>query len=661
MTRWGSAVAEWGPAMTRWECQVVTISLVPRRIFFRNPDRANVQLSSDGTQLAWTEPVAGIQNVFVAPVNDLARSRQITHERQRSISGYLWAYSNRHLVILRDGDGSENYRCASVDLDTGREVVLVDQEGVRSFVWRASRHYPTEMLLGLNARDRRHFDLVRFDITTGASRTVFANPGYSGLVMDEALAVRLAVRVRPDGSVEILEVAADGTTSPFLEVPHEDVITTDIWRYSRDGRSLFLRDSRGRDTAALIERDVTTGEARVLAEDPEADIVGAWWDPRTSRPVAARAEASRRRWHLIDPAVRDDLDFLHARIGDAELGIVSQDLAMQRAVIFAGRSDAAAEYFLYDRGDRTLRPLFKARSDLESVPLRPMEPVVIQARDGLALPSYLTLPHHDFHDGPFVLAVHGGPYGRDSWGYNGLHQWLANRGYGVLSVNFRGSTGFGKSFIRAADHEWAGRMQDDLLDAAAWAVKQGFADPARICLFGGSYGGYAALVAATQTPETFACIVDVFGPSNLVTLMRAIPPYWETWFALFRRRLADPETEEGRAWLMQRSPITRADRITRPLLIIQGMNDVRVKPQESEQIVEALRRRGTAVTYATFADEGHGFVREENRMAFSAVMEAFLGRYLGGRVEPVGDAFEGSTIRFETGAELIPGLPAQIG
>ena len=632
--------------------------VIPRRTFFRNPDRANVQLSSDGMQVAWTEPVAGVQNVFVAPVNDLARARQVTHETQRSISGYLWAYTNHHLVILRDPAGSENYRCASVDLDTGREVALVEQEGVRSFVWRASRDYPTEMLLGVNARDRRHFDVVRFDITTGASRLVFENPGYSGLVMDETLAVRLAVRVRPDGSVEVLEIAADGTTSLFMDVAHEDVITTDIWGYSRDGHSLFLRDSRGRDTAALVEHDVRTGETRVLAEDPEADIVGAWWDPRTVRPVAARAEASRRRWHPIDPAVRDDLDFLHARIGDAELGIISQDLAMQRLVIFAGRSDAAAEFLLYDRKARTLQLLFKARSDLDDIPLRKMQPVTIQARDGLVLPSYLTLPHDDFRNGPFVLVVHGGPYARDTWSYNGLHQWLANRGYGVLSVNFRGSTGFGKSFIRAADQEWAGRMQDDLLDAAEWAVAQGYADPARIGFFGGSYGGYAALVAATQTPETFACMVDVFGPSNLVTLLLAIPPYWQTWFALFRRRLADPETEDGRAWLMQRSPITRAERITRPLLIIQGMNDVRVKPQESEQIVNALQQRDVPVTYATFADEGHGFVREENRMAFSAVMEAFLGRYLGGCVEPVGDAFDGSTIKFETGAELIPVLPA---
>jgi len=633
------------------------VPLVPRRTFFRNPDRANVQLSSDGTQLAWTEPVAGIQNVFVAPLNDIGQARQVTWETRRSISSYLWAYTDRHLVVLRDSDGDENYRGHSVDLDTGQELALTEQPGVRSFIWRASSDYPTEMLFGVNACDRRHFDVVRIDVTTGESRLVFENSGYSGLLIDDRLTVRLAVRVRDDGSVEVLQVERDGGTAPFLEIPHEDVFTTSVWRFSRDGRSLFLQDSRRRDTAALIERDLQTGETRVLAEDSEADIVGAWWDPRTLRPLAAVALPSRKRWHLIDPAVGEDLDFLHAGIGDAELSIVSQDLAMRRLVIFVTRSDDAGEFLLYDRDARVMRPLFKARSDLDGVPLRPMRSVTIPARDGLMLPSYLTLSYGDFRNGPVVMVIHGGPYARDVWGYNGMHQWLANRGYAVLSVNFRGSTGFGKAFIGAADQQWGGQMQDDLSDAAAWAVTQGYADPARIGFCGGSYGGYAALVAATQTPETFACIIDMFGPSNLVTLMQAIPPYWQTWFALFRRRLAAPETDEGRAWLMARSPITRAERIVRPLLIGQGMNDVRVKPQESEQIVNVLQQRGTPVTYVTFSDEGHGFVREENRLAFTAVMEAFLARHLGGNVEPVGDAFAGSTIRFEAGQELIPGLP----
>jgi dipeptidyl aminopeptidase/acylaminoacyl peptidase len=634
------------------------MSLVPRRTFFREPDRANVQLSSDGQQLAWTEPVAGIQNVFVAPIDDLAHARQVTHETNRSIAGFLWAYTDRHVVILRDRDGSENHQCFSVDIATGRELALIEQPGVRSFIWRASREHPTEMLFGVNARDRRHFDVVRVDITTGASRVVFENPGYSGLVFDESLTVRLANKVRADGGMEIMDIAPDGGATLLMDVPHEDVFTTTPWRYSRDGQSLFMQDSRGRDTAALIERDVSTGATNVLAEDTDADIIGAWWDPRTLRPLAAVANSARQRRQSIDPEAREDLDFLTAQIGDAEFWFLNADLAMRRVAIVVVRSDAAVEFMLFDREARSLTSLFKGRSDLDDVPLRRMLPVTITARDGLALPSYLTLPNDAFRNGPLVMAIHGGPYARDSWGYNGMHQWLANRGYAVLSVNFRGSTGFGKAFVCAADQEWGGRMQDDLIDATAWAVTRGYADPARIGFYGASYGGYAALVAAIQTPETFACIVDAFGPSNLVTLLQAIPVYWETWFAAWRRRLASPDTEDGRAWLMARSPITRADRIVRPLLIVQGMNDVRVKPQESEQIVAALRNRDIPVTYATFGDEGHGFVREPNRLAFSAVMEAFLAQHLGGAVEPVGDAFNGSSIQFVAGRDLIPGLSA---
>jgi len=257
--------------------------------------------------------------------------------------------------------------------------------------------------------------------------------------------------VRPDGSAEVLDLSRDNGSTLFLDIPVEDVFTTSVWRFSRDGRSLFLQNSCGRDKAALMERDLQTGETRVLAENPAADIVGAWWDPRTSRPLAAVALANRQCWHVIDPTVREDIDFLRNRTGDAELNIVSQDLAMERLVVLAARSDAAGEYLLYDRKARDLRPLFKTRSDLEGISLRPMRSVAIGARDGLTLPSYLTLPHEDFRNGPLVMVIHGGPYARDVWGYNGMHQWLADRGYAVLSVNFRGSTGFGKAFINAAD------------------------------------------------------------------------------------------------------------------------------------------------------------------------------------------------------------------
>ena len=313
-----------------------------------------------------------------------------------------------------------------------------------------------------------------------------------------------------------------------------------------------------------MEIDLATRESRVLAEDPEADITAAIYEPGAIRPYAATSIAARKRWHLIDPGYAFDLDRLRAGQGDGDFYIESQSSEHGRIVAGYYRSDAADEFRLYDRDKRSLTPLFKSRADLNGVSLRPMEPIVIPASDGVSLPSYLTLPKDGAKTGPLVLAIHGGPNDRDLWEYSEVHQWLASRGYGVLSVNYRGSTGFGKHYVNIADQGWGGRMQDDLTDAAAWAVAQGYADPKRIGFFGASYGGYAALTAATKTPDTFACIIDLFGPSNLVTMMRSFPSYW-SWLSTWKRRLADPETEEGREWLTERSPLTHADRIASPL------------------------------------------------------------------------------------------------
>jgi dipeptidyl aminopeptidase/acylaminoacyl peptidase len=288
-----------------------------------------------------------------------------------------------------------------------------------------------------------------------------------------------------------------------------------------------------------------------------------------------------------------------------------------------------------------------------------MQPVVIPARDGLSLQGYLTMPAPEPGSAakvPLVLVIHGGPYLRDNWGFNGTHQWLASRGYAVLSINYRGSTGFGKAFVAAADREWGGKMHDDLIDGVNWAVSRGFADPKRVGFYGGSYGGYSALMAATKTPDVFACIVDLFGISNLLTFMDTIPPYWGPWISVWKNRIADPATEAGRAFLRERSPLTHIDRVSKPILIAQGMQDVRVVAAESEQMVTALKTRGVPVTYVTFPDEGHGFVRPENRLAFFAVADAFLAKHLGGRYQPVGEDFAGSTLKVEIGGELVPGL-----
>jgi dipeptidyl aminopeptidase/acylaminoacyl peptidase len=401
---------------------------------------------------------------------------------------------------------------------------------------------------------------------------------------------------------------------------------------------------------------MATQQATVLAADDDADIVRVAFVKR--RPVAAMAMTGRVRWHAIDPTF-DKILLALAAHEKGDLYLLNFTERGRQAVAYYEHDAASGDYALLDRGAGTVRHLYAQHKALDHVPLRRLQPVTFAARDGLQLNGYLTRPEDTQAAGkpPLVLVIHGGPYARDQWGFNPTHQWLANRGYAALSINYRGSTGFGKAFVTAAVHEWGGKMHDDLIDGLDWAIAQGFGNPDRVGFFGGSYGGYSALMAATKTPEKFSCIVDLFGISNLMTFMATIPPYWTPWFRVWKIRLGDPDTEEGRALLAGRSPLNHLERASKPILIAQGLQDVRVVAAESEQMVTALRKRDVPVTYVTFADEGHGFVRPENRLAFYAVAEAFLAKHLGGRAQPVGDDFTGSSIQIPTGRDLVPGLP----
>lgn len=623
------------------------LTLLPRRVAFRDPERTCVTLSHDGRRLAWLQSQNGVLNVVVAPVNDVTRTKQITFETSRSVLPVLiWARTGRHVVIFREQQGDENYRAFSVPVETGVEVPLTQGNGVRGLYAGYLVDSPDHLLFSVNARDARYFDLIQVNVVTGGGTSLFENQGFSALYVDRWAVVQFAERVREDGSAEILRRQPDASWTPFLEIPVEDVLTTRWERLSADGRSAFVLDSRGRDKTALVEIDLSSRRETVLAEDAEADISSTIYHPDTDRPLAATAVAARKRWHVVDDTFRSDLEALLRDAGDADVEIVDLSSGARRILVFLNRSDDAGEFRLYGCEGRATA-LFKDRDDLTDVSLRPMQSVSIVARDGLTLPSYLTLPLDHARRGPLVIAVHGGPYDRDLWGYSAVHQWLASRGYAVLSINFRGSTGFGKAFVNSASQEWGGRMQDDLVDGATWAIRQGYADPTRIGMFGVSYGGYAAQMAAARAPDTFACFVSAFGPSDLASFMAEIPPYWHTWFATIRSRLADPSTPEGAAWLAERSPLTHVDRMVRPMLLVRGLRDARVSAAHSEKLARALRARNVPVTLVTFEDEGHYFTRQENRIAFSAVMEEFLAHHLAGAAEPRSDAFVNSSIRVD--------------
>ncbi len=597
-----------------------------------------------------------MRNLFVAPIDAPQSAHPVTHASERDIGGeYHWAHNNRQLIFFQDREGDENWRASSVDIATGVTVLLTPERGVLSFVQEIDRNFPDEALIGHNERDKRYFDLFRVNLVSGKSELFFRNFNFAQLMTDARFRLRLGCRFAADGTCEVFERTERGAWELFTTVPIGDIDSTNFLDFSRDGRTLYLLDTRGRDKAALFAMDMATRQQKLLAADDEADIVDVSFTER--RPVAAMAMKARARWHAVDGDAAQDLALLR-KYGAGDIAFDSRSQDDRTVAAYFERDTASGEYVLIERAKGAVRHLYTQRPKLADVKLHPFEPVTVTARDGLKLQAYLTRP--DTAAGakpPLVLVIHGGPYARDWWGFNATHQWLADRGYAALSVNYRGSTGFGKAFVAAADHEWGGRMHDDLIDTLDWALANGLADPKRVGFLGGSYGGYSALIAATKTPDRFTCIVDLFGVSNLLTFMATIPPYWGPWFSVWKNRLADPATEAGRAFLADRSPLTHIDRAEKPILIAQGLQDVRVVRAESEQMVAALQKKGVPVTYITFADEGHGFVRPENRLACNAVIEAFLAKHLGGRCEPVGADFAGSSIKIEAGGELVPGLP----
>ena len=661
----------------------LNVPLIPRETFFGNPDKISPKISPDGNQLAFLAPVDGVLNVWVGPIDKMSAARPITRDEHRGIRSFFWAYTSQQILYTQDVDGDENWNVYCIDLATDDIRNLTPQpqqetdvEGdptgrvrVRAEIESVSHRYPEEILIGLNKRDPRFHDVYRVNILTGQRELVQINPGYRGFVFDEEYRLRFASKYSENGNLVYYQPSADNEDptavawETFLDIPKDDTATTHLLGFDKTGERLYMADSRGRDTAALISLDLQSGEIQLIAEDPRTDVGAIKSHPTENTIQAVTFYYEKRQRKYFDAEVEKDLKLAsEGSRGDA--GIASWSMDDRRWIVADMADDGPIRYFHFDRDTKKREFLFVHRRDLEGLQLAQMHPVVIEARDGLKLVSYLTLPVKADMNGdarpdepvPTVLLVHGGPWSRDRWGYDGQHQLLANRGYAVLTVNFRGSTGFGKNFQNVAKRQWSGTMHEDLVDAVDWAVKEGIAQKDNIAIMGGSYGGYATLVGLTFTPDVFACGVDIVGPSSLITLIESIPPYWESFRQQLIERVGDIGTEEGRTDLKARSPLYHSQQIQRPLLIGQGKNDPRVKEAEAEQMVKALADMDVPCTYVLFPDEGHGFARPENRLAFYAVTEHFLARYLGGRAEKIGDAFEGSSITIPAGLEDLPGI-----
>ena len=614
----------------------MSVELVPRHLLFGNPDKTMGTVSPDGSRIAFLAPVDGVLNVWVGDASG-ANAAPVTDDRDRGIRSYFWAHDSRHLLYVQDQGGDENWRLYSVNLPTGTVTDLTPFDGVRAQPIALSQRRPTEMLVGLNRDDPAYHDVYHVDLESGRLDLVRSNPGFAGpsenaWIADEDLEIRAAVRPTSDGSGYELCVPEGEDWRVIQTFDYEDALTSSTLAVSGDGTRLYMLSSKGVNAGRLVRLDLATGAEEVIAEDPNYDVGDVVLHPKTRHPQIVGFVRDRLEHVVLDPDVAEDFAAVQA-IGPGEVHIQSADDEDRRWVVSLVIDDGPARTYLFDRGDKSATLLFEDRPDLINYELAAMEPFSFQARDGLTIHGYLSFPPGVERDNlPTVLNVHGGPWLRDVWGFDPEPQWLANRGYLCVQVNFRGSTGYGKDFTNAGDREWGAKMHDDLIDAVDWVVGEGYANRDKVCIYGGSYGGYAALVGATFTPAVFSCAIDIVGPSNLKTLLESVPPYWVAMLEQFKRRVGNPATEEEFLW--SRSPLSRAGDIQVPLLIAQGANDPRVKQAESEQIVAVLKEKGIDHTYMLFPDEGHGFAKPENRLKFYAAAEAFLAEHLGGRAEP---------------------------
>jgi len=614
-------------------CGSSGVELIPRTVLVGNPEKMMARLSPDGVRMAYIAPVDDVLNVWVRTIGE-NDDRVVTHDDNRGIFRYFWAHDNKHVMYLQDKDGDENWRLYAVDLSTDEERDLTPYDNVQVRIADISKHHPNTIIITMNKQDERLHDVYRLDLESGELTLVARNPGnIIGWMTDADFAVRGALATTPDGNTELLiRDDEDASWESIITWGAEDNMTSFPVGFTKDGGSVYMIDSRNANAGRLVRLDLETMELEVMAEDPIYDVGSVMVHPDTYEVLAVQYTKDRQEWVVLDDSVREDFEAIRA-IDEGEFSVTSFDDNFDTWSVAFMKDNGPVSFYTYDRNTKEGTFLFVHRTALEDYTLATMEPVSFTSRDGLTIHGYATFPpDKPRRNLPMVLNVHGGPWARDAWGYNPEAQLFANRGYLCLQVNFRGSEGYGKQFLNAGNKEWGGKMHNDLIDAVNWAIDQGYADPDRIAIYGHSYGGYAALVGATFTPDVFACAVAGMGPSNLLTFINSVPPYWTTMLENMYQRIGDPRTEE--AFLRERSPLFRVDAIEIPMLIAQGANDVRVKQAESEQIVEAMKDKGLEVEYILFEDEGHGFAKPENRLRFYGRVEEFLSKQLGGRFEP---------------------------
>ena len=604
--------------------------LIPRDVLFGNPVQTQARLSPDGTKVSYLAPVNGILNLFVGGA-DGSKPRQVTQETTRSLQQYTWALNSRHLLFLKDGGGDENWHVHSVDIESGETVDRTPFPGVSARILAGEAARPDELLVLINKDNPQLHDVYLLNLANGSCEVVEENPGFLGLMPDHDFKIRVGITMSEDGSIELLSKTEDGW-KPLFHVPFEDSMsfnTAVASSFDAANQAMVFPTSVGANITRVCRLSLADGSTEVLFEDPEYDVAALHFNPVTEEPDLVGVLRDRLYWHALDESLNKDLQLLQA-IQPGTFSILSRSTDDRRWLVAFTSDSGPGCYYLYDRDAGKATLLFKDRPELDGYTLAAKEPFSFQARDGLTVHGYVTFPPGlERKNLKTVFWVHGGPWARDAWGFDPFAQLFANRGYLCVQVNYRGSTGYGKDFVNASNREWAGKMHTDLIDALDHLAGQGFVDRSKVAISGGSYGGYATLVGVTFTPDVFCCGIDIVGPSNLNTLISSVPEYWKPALAMWTQRVGDPKTEEEFLW--SRSPLSKVDQIRVPLLIVQGANDPRVKKQESDQIVAAMKERGIPCEYVVVEDEGHGFANAENWIKFTTLVESFLAEHVGGR------------------------------
>ena len=638
--------------------------LIPRQVLFGNPEIIGVSLSPDGRRISYLAPDQGVLNLWVQDLDGDAPARVITDQRDRPQRSAFWTADGRYLISSRDGDGDENTVLVRIDPATGEKRDLTPENKVKAFLVGVDREAPSELVVGLNDRDPRYHDLYVINVDSGDRSLLYRSTDDGSQVnvdwLDGAWHPVLRSNILPDGGSSFeLRLPGDTSWRQFLQLGFEDTISdSGPSGFTRDGRWLYGQLSTGEDLPRLVrwsreqlESSGTDCTPEVLHRSSAGAFAVDLSDLDTGVPLVLKEVDLRSRRVVLDASVQADIDRLEQLAGSNEFSVVDRDLDNRRWLIAIGSDQQGPQYWLWDRELDEIRKLFSVQPRLDAYDLVPMESLDLKARDGRRLPAYLTRTPISARTGPqpLVLLVHGGPQARDYWGFNPIHQLLANRGYHVLSVNYRGSTGLGKDHLLAGEGEWYARMQDDLVDAVRWAVDERIADPDRLVIMGASYGGYAALAGLTRDPDLFAAAIAEVGPSNLRTLLESIPPYWESGRTILERMIG-----VGKVDLDAISPIQHVDRIERPLLLGHGANDPRVKLTESETIAAAMAERQLPIDFVVFPDEGHGLANPSNALAMYALVEAFLSQHVGGRAEPFGSSLEQSSLEWRMRSSATP-------